>query len=78
MEVDFVADGVSGKASLHVAFSGQRESVECSRCGRIFKIPEALTNASGPFSPQARERTHGNLIGEAKKSTKLEEKIPAY
>jgi uncharacterized C2H2 Zn-finger protein len=47
---------------------------ECSRCGRLFRIPESLTRASGPFRREAREHTHENstVQGDTHKTRKKE------
>jgi hypothetical protein len=49
-----------GKHQYLMHFLGKDKVWECSRCGRVFKIPESLTRASGPFTPEAQERARRN------------------
>src|SRR4030095_12971133 len=53
-----------GKHHFIMHFLGERKTWECTRCGRMFPIPESLTRASGAFTPDARAR--GSRIDESR------------
>ena len=59
-----------GKHRCIMHFLGEKKTWECTRCGRVFPIPESLTRASGVFAPDARARAHEILGHEQKKSAK--------
>jgi len=45
-----------GRHRCMMHFLGERKTWECTRCGRVFPIPESLTQASGAFTSDARSR----------------------
>jgi hypothetical protein len=49
-------------------FLGEKKVWECSRCGRLFPIPESLTHPSGSFTPKAQERAREILHAEKDRS----------
>ncbi|PYV44654.1 MAG: hypothetical protein DMG06_05600 [Acidobacteria bacterium] len=42
-------------------FLGKVKVWECLRCGRVFRIPESLTRASGPFT-EVQEPVRDKLV----------------
>ncbi|HVN77928.1 MAG TPA: hypothetical protein VMW38_02930 [Terriglobia bacterium] len=68
-------------------FLGNEKVWECTRCGRVFPIPESLTRVSGSFSLEAQERarldradehgkppTHGEAPGKIQGAQKTHKK----
>jgi len=54
-------------------FLGKDKVWECCRCERLFRIPESLTRASGPFTLEARQRTRELLQGEQVRPTNVQD-----
>ena len=54
-------------------FLGERKTWECIRCGRVFPIPESLTQASGAFTPAARARAREILGREQERPSKVQD-----
>ena len=52
-----------GRHQCMMHFVGEDKAWECLRCGRFFKIPEALTLPSGAFASEARARFQATLNG---------------
>ena len=63
-----------GEHHFMMHFLGERKTWECTRCGRVFPIPESLTQASGAFTPDARARAREILGREQKRPTKVQDK----
>jgi hypothetical protein len=61
-----------GKHQYMMRFLGDEKALECSRCGRLFRIPESLSRASGPFSPEAREHKESTVPADNHKAKKKE------
>ncbi|PYV88660.1 MAG: hypothetical protein DMG05_15165 [Acidobacteria bacterium] len=62
-----------GTHQYMLRFLGDQQGLECSRCGRLFKIPESLTRPSGPFTPEARQRTREILRTQQVRPTKVQD-----
>jgi hypothetical protein len=60
-----------GNHQCMMHFLGNEKVWECSRCGRVFPIPQSLTHASGSFTPEAREHAREVLSGEQARPTKV-------
>jgi hypothetical protein len=56
-----------GRHHYMMHFLGKDKAWECSRCGRVFKIPESLTQASGAFTAEARGRPRAPTPGKQDK-----------
>jgi hypothetical protein len=62
-----------GKHQDRMHFLGKDKVWECCRCERVFRIPECLTRASGPFTPEARHRTREILRAEQVRPTNVQD-----
>ena len=52
-----------GRHHFMMHFLGEKKMWECTRCGRVFPIPESLTLASGVFTTEARVGSRASSCG---------------
>ena len=69
-----------GRHQCMMHFLGNDKAWECLRCGRFFKIPEALTLPSGAFAPEAKRYSQALLSREqdAKKTIHAVQDMSQY
>ena len=62
-----------GRHHYMMHFLDERKTGERTRCGRIFPIPECLTQPSGAFTPDARARAREILYAEQVRPTNVQD-----
>ena len=64
-----------GKHRYMMHFLSEKKVWECTRCGRIFPIPESLIHPSGSFKPKAPEQPSKDGMDPQEKSSNVGEPL---